>query len=257
MNIDGHRLECEWIGPSPARTRSLVFLHEGLGSLSLWRDFPAALCRRTGCGGLVYSRQGHGRSEVFDGPRSTRFMHDEALSVLPQVLRHFGIRSPVLVGHSDGGSIALIYAGSGLGDVAALVLEAPHVFVEDLTVRSIRRLAARYRTRDLRARLTRHHGSNVDSLFRSWSKVWLSSKFRRWNIEDCLPRVRCPALVIQGEDDEYGTLAQVQTISAALGGAVEVLTLPSCGHSPHIDQRTAVEHRMARFIRATALAKRR
>lgn len=248
MPIAGHRLECVWIGPSPSAAPTLVFLHEGLGSVSLWRDFPEALCHQTGCGGLVYSRWGHGNSDGLDRPRSVRFMHDEALIALPQVLETFEIRRPILVGHSDGGSIALVYAGSGLGTPTALILEAPHVFVEDLTVTSIAQLKARYETTDVRARFARHHGSNVDTLFRDWTDIWLSSEFRAWNIQEYLSRVHAPTLLIQGLQDEYGTKRQVDAIVSGMAGPTETRVLDGCGHTPHVDQRPVVETAMADFI---------
>jgi len=248
--IAGRRLECVWIGPPPSATPTLVFLHEGLGSVSLWRDFPEALCRQTGCGGLVYSRWGHGNSDGLDRPRPVRFMHDEALVVLPQVIEAFEIQRPILVGHSDGGSIALIYAGSGLGTPMALILEAPHVFVEDLTVNSIAQLSARFETTDLRARLARHHGENVDTLFRDWTDIWLNPAFRTWNIEEYLPGVRSPTLLIQGLQDEYGTRRQVDAIVSAVAGPTETLVLDACGHTPNVDQRALVETAMAQFVRS-------
>lgn len=250
VTIAGHRLECVRIGPSLSAAPMLVLLHEGLGSVSLWRDFPEALCRQTGSGALVYSRWGHGRSDGLDRPRSVRFMHDEALIVLPQVLEAFEIQRPILLGHSDGGSIALIYAGSGLGTPTALILEAPHVFVEDLTVTSISQLKARYETTDVRTRFARHHGSNVDSLFRDWTNIWLSPEFRAWNIEEYLKAVRAPTLLIQGLQDEYGTRRQVDAIASAIAGPTEMLVLDQCGHTPHVDQRPVVETAMAEFVRS-------
>lgn len=245
--VAGHNLEYAWIGPSADEAPTLVFLHEGLGSLSLWRDFPAALCARTGCGGLVYSRWGHGASDPLNVPHSVKFMHDEALVVLPELVAAFGIRRPVLVGHSDGASIALIYSGSGTGETAGLILEAPHVFVEDLTVQSIARTRDRYDTSDLRARLGRHH-ANVDRLFAAWTDVWLSPEFRDWNIENYLPGIHSPTIVIQGLDDEYGTPLQVDAMTTALGNRCETLLLADCGHTPHVDRRAAVETAMAGFV---------
>ncbi len=249
VSIDGARLEYVWYGPSPVHAPTLVFLHEGLGSVSQWRDFPAALCSRTGCGGLVYSRRGHGKSDAFMRPRSVRFMHDEALLVLPRLLQMFEIARPILVGHSDGASIALIYAGSGHGHPLALALEAPHVFVEEITVSRIAEVRDLYANTDLRTKLARHHGPNVDTLFRYWTDVWLRPDFRAWNIEEYLPSVECPVLVIQGNDDEYGTKRQVETIVSALGDRCDVLMLDACRHSPHVDQRAIVEKTMARFVR--------
>jgi pimeloyl-ACP methyl ester carboxylesterase len=248
VRIDGYRLEYRWMGPAAGNRPTLVFLHEGLGSVSLWRDFPDAVCERTGCGGLVYSRAGHGTSDPRLEPRSPCFMHDEALVVLPQVLKASEIDDPILIGHSDGASIAIIGTGTGAVAPRGLILEAPHVFVEDLTVDSIRRTAGRYRTTDLRQRLARHHGTGVDALFDDWTRVWLSPEFRSWNIESCLPGVNRPTLVIQGEDDEYGSRAQVEAIARALGENCEVAMLPDCRHTPHADQRASVEDAMVTFI---------
>jgi pimeloyl-ACP methyl ester carboxylesterase len=247
VSINGARVEYEWRGPMPSYAPTLVFLHEGLGSLSLWRDFPSEVCSRVGCGALIYSRFGHGKSEAITGPRTVDFMHDEATAVLPRLLELFEIRSPILVGHSDGASIALIYAGA-VDDPFALILEAPHVFVEDVTVRRITELRDLYRRTDLRTRLARHH-QNVDSLFDSWTDVWLRPEFRTWNIEPLLPSVSCPTLVLQGRQDEYGTEAQVNAVTAALGGRCEAIMLDDCGHAPHVDQRAMVSAIMARFIR--------
>jgi pimeloyl-ACP methyl ester carboxylesterase len=249
VSVDNVRLEYAWYGPSPVLAPTMVFLHEGLGSISQWRGFPAEVCSRLGCGGLVYSRSGHGRSDTLTGPRTTRFMHDEAMQVLPRLMEMFEIKRPILVGHSDGASIALIYAGSGAGDPFALILEAPLVFVEDLTVNRIAELRDLYRTTDLRTRLARHHGQNVDTLFDYWTDVWLRPEFRRWNIEHYLPDVTCPTLIIQGKQDEYGTDRQVNTLLAALGGRCEGIVLERCGHSPHFDQRSTVSDLMTRFVR--------
>jgi pimeloyl-ACP methyl ester carboxylesterase len=249
-SIEGVRLEYVWHGPSPVHAPTIVFLHEGLGSVSQWGSFPGELCARLGCGGLVYSRCGHGRSDALTGPRTPGFMHDEAIIVLPRLLEVFEVRRPIVVGHSDGASIALIHAGSGAGDPFGLVLEAPHVFVEDVTITRITELRDLYRTGDLRTKLARHHGSNVDTLFQYWTDVWLGPEFRRWNIEAYLPDVHCPALVIQGKQDEYGTERQVTTLVDALGGRCEGIMLDHCGHSPHVDQHTTVCDIMARFVRS-------
>jgi len=247
----GRRLEHEWHGPGPDSAPALVFLHEGLGSVSMWRDFPARLAQATGCGALVYSRAGHGRSDPVPLPRPLRFMHDEALVVLPEVLDAAGVRDAVLVGHSDGGSIALIHAGGPAGGrVRALVLEAPHVFCEELSVRSIAAAAEKYRQGDLRRALERHHGPNVDVAFWGWNRAWLDPAFRDWNIEEYLPGVRVPVLVIQGGRDEYGTLKQLDAIQAGCRGPVERLVLADCGHSPHRDQPDLTLAAMTAFVRS-------
>jgi pimeloyl-ACP methyl ester carboxylesterase len=248
LRVRGHRLEYTWIGPSPEVVPTLVFLHEGLGSVSLWRDFPGAVCARTGCSGLVYSRRGHGRSDPIDGPRSVRFMHEEALDELPEILALLGIARPILVGHSDGGSIALIHAGARPTEVRGLVLEAPHVFVEDVSVESIARMRTLYETTDLKTRMSRHHGDNTETMFRGWNDVWRCPEFRAWNLEEDLRRVTCPVLVIQGEGDEYGTRRQVDAVGAGVSGPFESLLLADCGHVPHVDQRALVEDAMVKFV---------
>jgi pimeloyl-ACP methyl ester carboxylesterase len=253
----GARLEARWIGPGPAAAPTLVFLHEGLGSASLWRDFPDRLAAETGCGALVYSRAGYGRSDPASLPRPVRFMHDEA-GVLAEVLVQAGIREAILVGHSDGASIALIFAGSAgsAGDPAkaaklrGLILEAPHVFTEPHGLASIAKIGEAYRTTDLRERLARHHGANVDVAFRGWNDVWLSPEFQVWNLEEFLPAIHVPSLILQGEDDEYGTWRQVEAIARQSGGPVEALALPACRHSPHRERPDLALPAMARFVRA-------
>lgn len=248
----GHRLECAWHGPPPERAPTLVFLHEGLGCAATWRDFPARVAEATGCGALVYSRAGYGASDPVDLPRPVGFMHHEGVAVLPEVLEVAGVRDAVLVGHSDGASIALVHAGSGrAARVRALVVEAPHVFVEDVSVESIARMRDAYRSTDLPRKLARYHGDNTECAFRGWNDVWLDPAFRAWNIEEYLPRITVPVLVIQGEDDEYGTLAQVEAIRTQVGGPVETLVLPDCGHSPHRDQPERTLEAMVRFVRRT------
>ncbi|MEW6319765.1 MAG: alpha/beta hydrolase [Acidobacteriota bacterium] len=242
----GHALEYRSWGPRDGP--ALVLLHEGLGSVSLWRDFPARLAARTGRRVVAYSRSGHGHSDPVSLPRSVRFMHDEALDELPAVLDALALDRATLVGHSDGGSIALIFAGAHPSRVESLVLEAPHVFVEALSLRSIRRMRDEYATAGLRGRLARHHGANVDVAFRGWNDVWLDPAFRTWSIADAVARVKCPILVLQGELDEYGTPAQVLAIHALAAGPVESLLLQACGHSPHRDQPEAVLTETERFL---------
>lgn len=248
LHACGARLECRWTGPAPADAPTLVFLHEGLGSVSTWRDFPDALAAATGCGALVYSRAGYGRSDPVPLPRPVRFMHDQA-TVLHAILAQTGIRQPILVGHSDGASIALIAAGTArISGLLGLVLEAPHTFAEPHGLESIARIADVYRTTNLRERLMRHHGDNVDTAFWGWNRVWLDPAFRAWNIEDVLPGITAPTLVIQGADDEYGTWKHVESIQHGSSGPVETLLLPHCGHAPHVEQRDAVLAAMTGFI---------
>lgn len=224
-----------------------MFLHEGLGSAAQWRDFPARLAEATGCGALVYSRQGYGGSPPLERPFDARFMHHEALDVLPGLLAALGVSEPVLVGHSDGASIALIYAAAG-HRVRALALEAPHVFVEQVTVASIAATRERFETTDLADRMRRYHGANTEPTVRAWTDVWLSEEFRAWDVRDGLDRIECPVLVVQGEDDEYGTLAQVREIESRVPGARSVV-LDRCGHAPHRDRPEATFEAIRDFLR--------
>ena len=249
LEIDGVRLEARWIGPPPEEAPTLVFLHEGLGSTSLWRDFPDRLAVETGCGALIYSRVGYGKSDPVPLPRPVRFMHDEAV-VLPRVLAAAGIRDHVLIGHSDGASISLLHAGSDPAPgLRGLILEAPHVFTEPHGLASIARMKEIYRDTDLRERLARHHGANVDVAFRGWNDVWLDPAFEAWNIEEYLPAIRVPVLILQGDDDEYGTWAQVEAIERQSGGPVESIAIPRCGHSPHREQPDVTLQAMREFVR--------
>jgi pimeloyl-ACP methyl ester carboxylesterase len=228
-----------------------VLLHEGLGCVSLWRDFPARLAEATGLRTLAFSRAGYGASDPEPLPWPVTFMHRQALEVLGPVLDAAGIDDAVLVGHSDGASIALVHAGGAdpTGRVRGLALLAPHVFCEDLTIRSIEAARDAYEHGDLRERLARHHGASVDNAFRGWNGAWLDPGFRAWSIEEYLPRVRVPVLVIQGEDDEYGTRRQLDAIAAACPGPVETLLLPGCGHSPHRDRPQETLRAIAAFVR--------
>ena len=245
----GHRLEIAWHGPMPDAAPTLVFLHEGLGSVSAWRDFPAKLARETSCGALVYSRWGYGRSDPVTLPRPLGYMHDEGRVALPAVLDATGVREAILVGHSDGGSIAIVHASSAPARLKALVLEAAHVFCEDVSVQSIARAKEAFEHGDLRARLAKHH-ADVDGAFRGWSDAWLDPRFRAWNLEEFLPTIVAPTLVIQGEDDPYGTLAQVDAIARGVRGPVETWIAPRCGHAPHREREGEVLERMARFVRS-------
>jgi pimeloyl-ACP methyl ester carboxylesterase len=247
VTVQGHRLEVEQIAGTHADAPTLVFLHEGLGSVALWRDFPAQLAARTGAGALVYARRGYGKSDRLEEPRNVDYMHEEALSALPALLRELRISDPILIGHSDGASIALIHAGSGRWPVRALVLEAPHVFVEDVTIASIAQAKATYRASDLGSRLARYH-DNPDHAFWGWNDIWLDPAFRSWMIEEYLPGVRCPVLAIQGAADEYGTLAQLDAIERGVSGRFERLVLADCKHTPHRDQLALTLEAMAGFI---------
>jgi pimeloyl-ACP methyl ester carboxylesterase len=246
LTVSGKRLETLWIPPGTAGKPTIVMLHEGLGSIALWKDFPDRVAARTGCGILVYSRYGHGDSDRLTEKRPLNYFHIEGEVVLPALLDQVGITNPVLLGHSDGASIALIYAGKYPQATRGLILEAPHVFVEELSISSIIQTKAAYEATDLPRRLARHH-RDPDATFDGWTGIWLDPRFRSWNIEGFLPSIRCPILLIQGADDEYGTIAQLDAIKAG-ARSVETLLLPNCRHSPHRDQPEAVLDRIEGFI---------
>lgn len=253
LTAAGRQLEYQWFDPPHDTLRSdapvLVFLHEGLGSLAMWKDFPARLAAATGCRALVYSRYGYGKSDRLQLAREVDYMHAEALTALPEVLLRLDIHNPVLIGHSDGASIALIHAGAAawpVWPVRALVLLAPHVFVEDLTVASIAAAKDAYRTTDLPSKLGRYH-DDVDNTFWGWNDIWLDPEFRHWNIEALLPRIACPVLAIQGQNDEYGTMAQLDRIARHIDD-VTLVKLANCHHSPHRDQPLAVIEAVSDFV---------
>lgn len=226
----------------------LVFLHEGLGSVGQWRDFPLSLCEKTGLPALVFDRWGYGGSEACHKSGDVGYLHTEALSSLPEVLGHFGVEKGILIGHSDGGSIALIFAAAHPEKICCLITEAAHVFVEDVTLVGIREAVGFYKDTDMKGRLAKYHGEKTDLVFKRWSETWLAPSFREWNIEDYLPRVNCPVLAIQGEDDPYGTPAQVEAIVRRVSGLSSGLIVPACGHIPHFQARDVVLAAMADFI---------
>jgi pimeloyl-ACP methyl ester carboxylesterase len=250
LSIDGRRFEYRFVEHDALNDVDLVMLHEGLGSVSMWRDFPEQLARATGCRTLVYSRHGYGGSSPLDAPRRVDYMHEEARIWLPEILTRLGIRRPVLFGHSDGASIALIHAAGTTSEIAGIIALAPHVKVEDLTVRSIGASKAAYLGTDLRRRLSRHH-ADVDSTFWGWNQIWLDPEFRNWNIEGLLASIRCPILAIQGRDDEFGTLEQIASIERAAPQS-RVLVLSACRHSPHRDQPQAVLAAAKEFVSGVA-----
>jgi len=243
--VDGLRIEAIE-HPGDAGRRALVLLHEGLGSVGLWRAFPDALHDATGRRVLAFSRFGHGRSDPPRAPRTPAFFHEEALEVLPALLGELDARDPILVGHSDGGSIALIHAGAGIRSVRGVVTMAAHVFVEDLSVASIEQARDTFATTDLRERMARYH-RDPDATFRLWNDIWLAPEFRDWNIEDVLPRIDAPVLAIQGEHDQYGTLAQIDAIESGVAGEFERVVLDA-RHAPHLEARAATVRAAAEFI---------
>jgi pimeloyl-ACP methyl ester carboxylesterase len=246
VDVAGQPLECVRIG-SDRLGPTLVFLHEGLGSIALWRDFPRKVADATQRPALIYSRAGYGRSTPLAAARTPSYMHDEARVTLPALLDAFGIVDAILVGHSDGASIALIHAGERIRPVRALVAMAPHVFVEAESIAGIARARRDYQGAELRSRLSRYH-ADVDSAFFGWNDIWLSPAFRDWNIEAILPGIDCPLLLIQGIDDEYGTMAQLDAIERRVSTRVQRVELSDCGHSPHRDQPQATLAAIAAFI---------
>jgi pimeloyl-ACP methyl ester carboxylesterase len=239
-------LEYGWVGDPASPIPVVVFLHEGLGSVAMWKDFPASFCEAHGLRGLVFSRYGYGRStpKPADERWDTDFMLRQADDVLPPFLATLGIERPWLFGHSDGASIALLHAADH--PVAGVVAVAPHIFVEDISVESIEQARLTYETTDLRERLARYH-DDPDSAFRGWNDAWLNPAFRDWNIEAELARINCPVLAVQGEDDEYGTLEQIRGIARRLP-KTRLLVIPKCGHSPHRDQPELLIREAGRFI---------
>jgi len=244
------RLEYQWVGVPDSPHPTVVFLHEGLGSIALWKDFPEQLCRAAGMRGLVFSREGYGRStpRPIEERWPVDFMHRQAWEVLPALLKELDIVKPWLFGHSDGASIALLHAARF--PVAGLIVAAPHIIVEDISVASIAQAREAYLTGGLRERLARYH-EDIDSAFWGWNDVWLDPAFRAWDIRPELPAITAPLLAIQGEGDEYGTLEQIYGI-ARLAPQTQLLVLPQCGHSPHRDQTGRLIDAATRFMTGTS-----
>jgi pimeloyl-ACP methyl ester carboxylesterase len=249
LEIGGARLEYRLWPARRAAGPGLVLLHEGLGCVSMWRDFPERLNAATGAPVFAWSRRGYGGSSPAPPPWPVSYMHDEARHWLAPVLRATGFEQVVLVGHSDGASIAAIYAGETSDQtLRGLVLMAPHFFVEDVSVASIEQARLAYESGDLRRRLERHHGTNVDDAFWGWNRIWLDPAFRGWDIRAILGDIEVPTLLIQGADDEYGTLAQIEAGKTAIAAPVTSLVLPHCRHSPHRDQPDATVAAIVTFL---------
>jgi len=249
----GCRLRIKSIVPhnaEPGKDRStLVFLHEGLGCIELWRDFPETLCASTGCSGLVYERKGYGGSEKFNGPWPLDYLQEESSTCLPALLKACHIDDAILIGHSDGGTIALITASTHVDLVRGVITEAAHIFVEDITLAGIRNAVKAFETTNLKDKLARYHKENTETIFLRWADRWLSPEFYNWNIEEYLPKITCPVLVLQGQDDEYGTSAQVQGIASLVSGPVDTKLIPGCGHVPHFQAKDTVLAEMTIFIK--------
>lgn len=228
---------------------TLVFLHEGLGCIEIWRDFPETLCKSTGCSGLVYDRKGYGGSETYEGPWPIDYLQKESLTYLPALLKECKIDNAFLIGHSDGGTIALIFAALNGNMVQGVVTEAAHIFIEEITIQGIRKTVKAFETTDLKERFARYHKEDTEKIFYRWADRWLSTEFHHWNIEEYLPEITCPVLVLQGENDAYGTSRQVEGIVSQVSGPVDAKLIPDCGHTPHFQAKDRVLSEMTRFIK--------
>jgi pimeloyl-ACP methyl ester carboxylesterase len=249
ITLDNQRLETAWWGPGPAEAPTLVLLHEGLGCVALWRDVPALLAEATGCGVFAYSRFGYGESDPKPLPWPLTYMQDEARDVLPRVLDAAGITEAILVGHSDGGSIAAIHAGNARDQrLRGVVLIAAHFFVEDLNINSIRQIRIEYEQGGLRERLARYH-RDVDVAFHGWNDSWLHPEFRRFDITASLPCIDVPILALQGADDPYGTAAQLGVLQRHARAPLETALIPDARHAPHLEAKPATLDAIARFAR--------
>ena len=255
IDIDDVALECVCHGPAPSDAFTIVLLHEGLGCVALWREFPKALCEQTGCGVFVYSRQGYGRSDACVLPRPVDYMDIEAQTVVPKLLDGIGLRKGILLGHSDGGTIASLYLGMHQDHrVRGLILVAPHFFVEEMNLETITNIVRTYETDNLRARLQRYHGDNVDCAFHGWSGAWLNPDFRYWDAREAISYIRVPVLYIQGDVDPYGSKAQAQAVVDECYAPIETHFLPDCEHSPHLEHPETmlaiIEDYVARLLTA-------
>ncbi len=233
-----------------AQRPTIIFLHDSLGCVQLWRDFPEKLCQAVGCNMLVYDRQGYGKSDPLPSHHRTNKYLEREADLLRDLVVRLGLGKVILFGHSDGGSIALIAAGKYPLMFDALIVEAAHVFVEEVTLTGIRAAVEDYATTNLRSRLEKYHGDKTDTLFKAWTETWLSENFRSWNIEHFLPAMQCPLLFIQGEEDEYGTVRQVQSVKAQANGKVQTCLLPSVHHTPHKEAPAEVLEKSASFLSA-------
>ena len=250
LRIGAADLEYRMIGPATDAAPTIVMLHEGLGSVGLWGDFPEKLQAATGCGVFAYSRAGYGASSPVTLPRPLDYMHIEASDVLPKVLEEIGFRRGLLLGHSDGASIVAIYAGSRQDHrVKGVVMIAPHFVVEDISVKSIAEIRQAYETNELRAKLARWH-KDVDNAFYGWNGAWLDPKFRDWDISEYLAYIRVPVAVIQGERDQYGTMRQVEIAQDECYCPVDVTVIPQAGHSPHREAPEATLDAITQFASA-------
>ena len=247
VTIADGRIEYSFYEVKRPTAPTIVMLHEGLGALSLWRDLPRKLSNLINCSVFVYSRHGYGQSDFINSKFNAKYMHKEALNILPKILNHFDISNPILYGHSDGASIALIHASSADTGIMGLILEAPHVFVEEISLDGLKGAKKAFEHGGLKAGLAKHH-REPEMIFRCWTNIWLSPEFLTWNIVSCLSNIQCPALLIQGETDAYGTLSQLDTIEKNVSGICKKKILPNTGHSPHRENPKLVLRSIQQFI---------
>ena len=247
VTIADGRIEYSFYEVKRPTAPTIVMLHEGLGALSLWRDLPRKLSNLINCSVFVYSRHGYGQSDFINSKFNVEYMHKEALNILPKILSHFDISNPILYGHSDGASIALIHASSADTGIMGLILEAPHVFVEEISLNGLKDAKKAFEQGGLKAGLAKHH-REPEMIFRCWNNIWLSPEFLTWNIVSFLSNIQCPALLIQGETDAYGTLSQLDTIEKNVSGICEKKILPNIGHSPHRENPKLVLRSIQQFI---------
>lgn len=247
IHIHGLKLEYRDFPATADGRPTLLLLHEGLGCVGMWRHFPEKLAAATGCRLIVWSRAGYGGSQAYPEPRTPRYMHREGEEMLPALVAALGIERPLLIGHSDGGSIALIFAGAFPEVPLGVAVMAPHEFVEEVTLAGIGEARTAWQTTDMPKKLARYHHEQTERVFLDWNDTWLAPAFRDWNIEACLPQIRCPVLAIQGADDEYATMRQIDVIAERVPGT-QLLKLANCGHSPHRDQEDAVLAALAAFV---------
>jgi pimeloyl-ACP methyl ester carboxylesterase len=251
LMVGGYKTAYQWINDEPDNSERpvIVFLHEGLGCMQMWKDFPLNLCRATGYRGLMYDRYGYGQSDKIEEPRENDFLYREAAEILPELLDKLGIDQPVMLfGHSDGGTISLIFGALYPSRAAAIVAESSHIFIEPVTLRGIKNAINAYRNSNLKEKLEKYHGDKTDSMFYSWANVWTSEETAGWSIELILPEIISPVLAIQGEDDNYGTQLQTEIISSSVNGISRTLHIPECGHIPHHEQRETVLEHTSRFF---------
>jgi pimeloyl-ACP methyl ester carboxylesterase len=249
------RLEYQWLNAGRTDAPIAVFLHEGLGSIAMWKDWPQKLCEQLGFRGLVYSRPGYGDStpREADVKWPVDFMHRQAYDILPALLDAIGIDDAErarmwVIGHSDGGSVALLYAAAFPDALGGVIAIAPHVFVEDVSVKAIAEATVLYTQGDLREKLSRYH-ADVDSAFYGWNDIWLNPEFRQWDITGVLSSIQCPLLAIQGHDDEYGSMAQIDAIALHIPHT-QLTKLPACGHSPHRQCPATLDAAIVAFVKS-------